>query len=570
VRDPDRETGVLAVEALGKLNAPVVEVAEALLPMPEEERWARLLPHLFRFKDERVVPLAERGLALSDRELHARAAYALARDPFPQAVPLLRGLLADPDLRVRGWAARGLGIVGGGEEIPALRPLLDDPEAGPVVLALRAVQRLINEKKGAAPADWLPRLLELVSDPRVGVRVTAIEAAGAWLDPHPPNLPLPEGEGRDEEERSLGEGPGVRALGEALVKIAETGKGREAELALLALANSRHPRAADLAATAAGSGDVSLRARAAEAAGLLGADDLLARLASDPSPAMRSAAAGARLARLEGETEKAAALALQILADADEGVRAAALGWLAEHPVVAREPLEKAFQQARRGRDDDEAIAAVGAIVSRAKAAPEEKAALVAVLEKAAAEGGYLLRRAAGASLSDLGGTAPPLRPAETGRDLDDYREIVQRTWRPRTFEIRTSRGAVRVRLDCPRAPLTCLNFVQLAEQGFYDGLSFHRVVPDFVVQGGDPRGAGTGGPGYAIRDEINRLRYDRGVMGMALSGPDTGGSQFFITLSQQPHLDGGYTAFGRVTAGEAVLDQIVQGDRIESVREVR
>ena len=104
---------------------------------------------------------------------------------------------------------------------------------------------------------------------------------------------------------------------------------------------------------------------------------------------------------------------------------------------------------------------------------------------------------------------------------------------------------------------------------GFYDGLLFHRVVPDFVIQGGDPRGDGFGGPGYDIRDEINPLRYRRGVAGMALAGPDTGGSQFFITLSEQPHLDGGYTSFGEVVAGDEVLDRIVPGDRIEGVVEV-
>ncbi len=116
---------------------------------------------------------------------------------------------------------------------------------------------------------------------------------------------------------------------------------------------------------------------------------------------------------------------------------------------------------------------------------------------------------------------------------------------------------------------MTCLNFLQLATQGFYDGLAFHRVVPDFVVQVGDPRGDGRGGPGYVMRDEINPLRYQRGAVGMALSGPDTGGSQFFITLSPQPHLDGGYTVFGRVVAGFETLDRIVQGDRIQGVAEV-
>jgi cyclophilin family peptidyl-prolyl cis-trans isomerase len=93
--------------------------------------------------------------------------------------------------------------------------------------------------------------------------------------------------------------------------------------------------------------------------------------------------------------------------------------------------------------------------------------------------------------------------------------------------------------------------------------------VPDFVVQGGDPRGDGFGGPGYTIRDEINRLRYGRGTVGMALAGPDTGGSQFFITLSPQPHLDGGYTVFGEVESGLDVLDKIEAGDRIEKVVEL-
>ena len=132
-----------------------------------------------------------------------------------------------------------------------------------------------------------------------------------------------------------------------------------------------------------------------------------------------------------------------------------------------------------------------------------------------------------------------------------------------------TERGTVSLELTCPEAPLTCLNFLHLAAQGYFDGLAFHRVVPDFVVQAGDPRGDGWGGPGYAIRDEINTLRYRRGTVGMALSGPDTGGSQFFITLAPQPHLDGGYTVFGRVVAGDEVLDRLVQGDRIQRIVEV-
>jgi cyclophilin family peptidyl-prolyl cis-trans isomerase len=195
------------------------------------------------------------------------------------------------------------------------------------------------------------------------------------------------------------------------------------------------------------------------------------------------------------------------------------------------------------------------------------------LLEQAAAGqagGGWVLRRGAGAALGALDRPVPALGSIETGRLPEVYREIVQRTWEPRTVELRTSKGPIRIRLACREAPLTCLNFLQLAGQGFYNGVIFHRVVPDFVVQAGDPRGDGFGGPGYDIRDEINRLRYRRGTVGMALAGPDTGGSQFFIALSEQPHLDGGYTVFGEVVAGDEILDRIVPGDQIEAVEEVR
>ncbi len=119
-------------------------------------------------------------------------------------------------------------------------------------------------------------------------------------------------------------------------------------------------------------------------------------------------------------------------------------------------------------------------------------------------------------------------------------------------------------------APLTVRNFLSLAEAGYFDGQEWPRVVPNFVVQGGDPRGDTSGGPGYSIRDEIDRHRYGRGMLGMALSGPDTGGSQWFLTHSPQPHLDGTYTIFGRVASGWEALDTLLPGDRIIRIREVR
>lgn len=125
-----------------------------------------------------------------------------------------------------------------------------------------------------------------------------------------------------------------------------------------------------------------------------------------------------------------------------------------------------------------------------------------------------------------------------------------------------TQRGEFVIELDGRTAPSTCAVFLDLIEQGFYDDLTFHRVVPDFVVQGGCPRGDGWGGPGHTIRSEWSRRRFTRGVVGIAHSGKDSGGSQFFITLSEQPHLNGRYTVFGEVVQGMEVVEKLTAGDR--------
>jgi peptidyl-prolyl cis-trans isomerase B (cyclophilin B) len=128
---------------------------------------------------------------------------------------------------------------------------------------------------------------------------------------------------------------------------------------------------------------------------------------------------------------------------------------------------------------------------------------------------------------------------------------------------IETTRGSFDLLLYPQKAPLTVANFLDLVKKGFYDGIYFHRVVPGFVIQGGDPRGDGWGGPDYAIPCEYNDIFYDRGVLGMAHAGKDTGGSQFFITHTPQPHLNGKHTAFGRVINGMSVVDQIDMYDQI-------
>ncbi len=136
------------------------------------------------------------------------------------------------------------------------------------------------------------------------------------------------------------------------------------------------------------------------------------------------------------------------------------------------------------------------------------------------------------------------------------------------TAKIETLRGTIVLDLDAQNAPKTVNNFVFLAKQGFYDGTLFHRVINDFMIQGGDPTGTGRGGPGYKFEDETrtNPNKHETGVISMANSGPNTNGSQFFITHSPQAHLNGKHTVFGKVTSGKDVVDAIKQGDKMLKV----
>lgn len=136
------------------------------------------------------------------------------------------------------------------------------------------------------------------------------------------------------------------------------------------------------------------------------------------------------------------------------------------------------------------------------------------------------------------------------------------------TAIIETNRGTMELELYPQYAPKTVNNFVFLSRQGYYDGVSFHRVISNFMIQGGDPEGTGRGGPGYQFEDEFadNPLKHERGVLSMANAGPNTNGSQFFITHSPQPHLNGNHTVFGKVIAGQEIVNAIRQDDRIVKV----
>lgn len=161
-----------------------------------------------------------------------------------------------------------------------------------------------------------------------------------------------------------------------------------------------------------------------------------------------------------------------------------------------------------------------------------------------------------------IGTPTPQTSESQSGRVVREYAQPPELTIDPEgsySADIRTNQGTISVELYAEDAPLTVNNFIFLAQQGFYDGVIFHRVIPDFMIQGGDPTGAGSGGPGYRFRDEIvPSLIFDGpGILAMANSGPGTNGSQFFITVAATPHLTGNHTIFGRVTAGQEVADSI-------------
>jgi cyclophilin family peptidyl-prolyl cis-trans isomerase/HEAT repeat protein len=255
----------------------------------------------------------------------------------------------------------------------------------------------------------------------------------------------------------------------------------------------------------------------------------------------------------------------------DLGVRVAAAEGIAALGDAAASPALLAAW--RRGKLDGSGELEARIAAVKALAAQRDDAARAGLDEVARQDESRAVRARAALALRERGAPAPDPGPEAVDRPVLDYREAMEpyapragvKLFTPRAF-LHTRHGTVEIHLDVVEAPLTTASFVDLARAGFYDGLVFHRVEPGFVVQGGCPRGDGNGGPGYALRCEITRRPFARGAVGMALSGKDTGGSQFFVTLGPQPHLDGGFTVFGQVVAGMDAVDRLRPGDVIERV----
>jgi cyclophilin family peptidyl-prolyl cis-trans isomerase/HEAT repeat protein len=526
--DPDDGTATQAAEALGRLGGD--EATAALLSVLDGETAPRSAAAraLFRAPDPaRAARLA--SLALSDDlPLRRACVYALARKPIPAALPALRRSLADPDARIAALCARGVGILDDRDSIPSLVRLASGPDSSAAIQALLAFRTF--GRKAPVPEEACVAARARVSDRNAGISTTALGALAGC---------------RDEASTAL-----LHAA------VASGGpRGEEALGALVAHGLTSLP------AEAALSGSLELRLGAADAIGRLpreAAVSLAAKLLRDDAPRVRAAAVSA----LPGDAPRE--LLERALGDRDAAVRAAAL----EKGAPRRDELPAAWDAAYaaclRETEPDFTVTALEAAAALPKGGAELLKARVndqdAVVRATARR---LLIAKKGARREDFAEV-----PIATRHGFRDYERIARQANETAfTAEIATERGSFTIALDAESAPITVETFLELSRRSFFDGTVIHRVVPDFVVQAGDPRGDGSGGPGFAIRDELNPLPYERGTVGMALSGPDTGGSQFFVALSPQPHLEGSYTVFGKVVGDDAVLDRIEKDDRLVTFR---
>jgi cyclophilin family peptidyl-prolyl cis-trans isomerase/HEAT repeat protein len=459
--------------------------------------------------------------------------------------------LGDPSTEVRAVAARGLsaaladsGRIGRGALAARLRPLVNDDHLGVRINALRALASFRGDSTLAAA------VIAALSDANPGVVAQAETTLGV-----------------------LGGSAAVEAL-RRQSGSATFGLRRQAIIGL-AEADSAAGNAA--ATTLAGDPDWLWRAVAAQAFTATRSRAGLEALLADPDGRVVAQALQG-LARVVADSDAALiGRARTLVEHADPAVRSVAADLLARRPDpgdVSR--LVAAYRRAATDPFNDARLSAVGALAAIAAGSAGGRLRVVnEFLGTQPRPDDYLVRRFAVAKLPEAaeawassGGA-----PISTGRSDADYRDIVRRYLLPALLgqpnpqvAIETDRGTLTVELLPAHAPLTVAAFLALVDRRYFDGQRWHRVVPNFVVQAGDPRGDGWGGPGTVLRDEINLERYAGGTMGMALSGADTGGSQFFITQSTQPHLDGTYTVFGRLRSDARLLQQIAQGDRIRSI----
>jgi cyclophilin family peptidyl-prolyl cis-trans isomerase/HEAT repeat protein len=546
---PDLQTIMLGLTAaLRARPANGAKTVALFLNYPEARVRADAANTLARLRaKDAEANAALRAMLASDADPVARAnaARALGISEDKQAYDvLLDRAMNDRDARVRVSALRGVALLKDARAADALvrrgGALFAEYRAAKVAGGAAAHPAELNELLEVAAA--LGRVLANTSDQRALTFLRSVREAEAWVDP-------------ETEVAFASVAPAQymreRPFSNLYVRAADNKLSWQAVAAIAQglgeFAKMTSERAGNSVLTVQADAQLALRALLADKqTPALAVPDILRAVAAfkplDLAPVMRE----------------------QLKSD-DVIVRATAAELLGGEPPDAESAraLVAALAPAMRDEMNDAALAILGAL--GAQRGEEAAAAVRAALDSP----DYLIRLRAAAILRAANpneGADAALQTVAVRYHLADYRRALARRNSRVLAAVSTDKGAFTIELLPGEAPLNVDNFVELARRGYFNGIAFHRVVPNFVVQGGDPRGDGNGGPGYQIRCEINEVPYDRGAVGMALSGKDTGGSQWFVTHSPQPHLDGGFTVFGRVTQGMEVVDRIARGDRIRTI----
>jgi len=534
-------------DAVGRMVAQIVQSPALAQPPAEEDDVRRDTPsaaaRLGIYALVRLKAYPQLAAAVLDGSGQPRVrwwpvAYALQRLEDARALPALLTLAKDQNAYTRAFAVKGLGTLKDAAALPVLMPLLTSGDRSVLIETVRALGR-IGDRSAAEP---LLRLVNAAAtDPFV--RLEAVGAIGSLDVPAVADTLL-----------DLLSDPSPAIRGAALRSVAT----RDPEN-FMAVLSGLDPDT-----------HWSVRAALATILGTLTVDAALPRLEPLLADADQRVIPFALAALVKLKAPKAIAILFERLKADDPIVRAAAATGLAElKPANGPAALVDAYQAGV----NDATYAARAAVL----AALEKygAAAALPVLQSALADKDWAVRVRAAQIIKRLdpnrigGDIDASIRPAPTTVAAEVYSDANRTDPQVSTQAyIDTDRGTIQIEFAVLDAPLTVGNFISLARKGFFNGLSVHRVVSNFVVQDGDPRGDGEGTPGYTIRDELNERPYLRGTVGMALDPwPDTGGSQWFITHSPQPHLDARYTVFGRVIAGMDVVDKIQQWDVIRRVR---
>jgi cyclophilin family peptidyl-prolyl cis-trans isomerase/HEAT repeat protein len=543
--DSDMGVAAEAVEALSKYGSDK-DFLQANFPRylwmtgeqyPEGLR-ARAVRYLFRFDSPDAADAAMRALESASSAVRQEGAYSLARKAHPPARAQLELLLTDANTLTRAYAIAALGRIADPASARTIITALGDVHPWVRTNAAVALGRVAEKDRSVLNAEDLPRIFAALEDPDPGMRAAMVDTLAYYAE---------------KNETALAR----------LINVVNNGSQWERELAAGAMVKHFAPetgvhRFIPGATFTPWQMVRFIEGAAATPYGFTVRHDY----ASNPDSMVRAAAIAAIPdATADAEME----IIRKGMSDADVIVRTNAYDRYAHvttEPITDRlKTLKEAEMRERGAEANDARLSAIAAI------AEVDDPLRIAYLQGFLEDSDPVVRRVASDSLFGIDRVRRPYTPLPVTKKPAEYEQIVRWSRQPHTATIHMPRGVVELALLTQDAPMTTWNFAQLAKKGYYNNSSFMRVVPNFVIQGGDPRNDMNGGPGYAIRDEINLQKYTRGAVGMALSGPDTGGSQFFITHSAQPHLDGGYTIFGRVYDGmTGVVDQVERGDRVQTI----